>query len=282
MIAPRRLLCCFLLFAAPLGFAASATSPQELAQSLKGKTVFLRGMEAGNKLSFDSQGNEIGTAIPGSFANSALEVDKVHLSRTSLEIRGNRGVLIFDTASQSPSLHDVRFMPTSASISLKISVNPANPDSVDVAIRKVLALKLQDALAGKSRPELIASVATIASLSPASNDFPTSKPDRSAAPELIAGAYQVQGGVTPPRLLHSVDPILPPGANRKRQDHICVLSLIVDSDGNPTHIRIARSAGRDFDTEAVVALSQFRFAPAVYLGKTVPVWIKVEIKFHVY
>ncbi|MGH9587694.1 MAG: TonB family protein [Acidobacteriaceae bacterium] len=267
----------------PLAFAEAATSPKDVAKSVKGKIVFLRGMEAGDTLSFDAQGSEIGTVTTGSFASSALEVDKVHLSRTSLDIAGKRGVLILNTASHSPSFKDVRFMPTAASINLKISIDPANPDFVDAAVRRVLAFNLQDALAGKSRAELNANIATIASLSPVSADFPRSKPNPTAAPALIAGAYRVQGGVSPPRLLHSVDAIFPPGANRKKQgDHLCVLSLIVDVNGNPTHIRIARSAGLDFDTEAVAALTQFRFLPAEYLGKAVPAWIETEINFQLY
>jgi hypothetical protein len=76
-----------------------ANSPSGVAHSLKGKVVFLRGTELGDKLSFDTQGNLVGKATVGPFAYGAVKIEKLHQSSVDLEIKGKRVALVFYTNS---------------------------------------------------------------------------------------------------------------------------------------------------------------------------------------
>src|SRR5579875_2206891 len=85
--------CCVLL-CAPVA-AQGEASPLKAAKSLKGKIVFLRDMDSSDKLSFDAQGNQLGTHVPGAFGYSAIKVEKVRASRTEVKLDGQRLALIY-------------------------------------------------------------------------------------------------------------------------------------------------------------------------------------------
>lgn len=68
MISGRGAFCIFLFALAPIHAANAASVKHEIVDELKGKTVLLRGMEAGDTLSFDAQGAEVGTYPTGPFA----------------------------------------------------------------------------------------------------------------------------------------------------------------------------------------------------------------------
>jgi TonB family protein len=89
--------------------------------------------------------------------------------------------------------------------------------------------------------------------------------------------------LTPPKLVHSVDPKLPPEAEAtirglKDRKAVETLSLIVDTQGNPQQIELVSAPlGMGLDAEALRVVKQFRFKPA--LDKNgVPVAVKVNIQ----
>jgi TonB family protein len=80
--------------------SASSTTPGEITEDelrklLVGKELFLRGGYLDNTLSFNEHGSLIGHAPQGSYALSAVEIDKVHLTRHKLELEGQRFGLHF-------------------------------------------------------------------------------------------------------------------------------------------------------------------------------------------
>lgn len=151
MIRLRRALCCFLL-CAPLVHGA-AFSSDELANSLEGKIVFLRGMEGSDKLRFDSQGVEIGSKMSVPFAYSGLKIEKVHRAHSKLEIEGERGWLVFQTTSEPPALKDIRFVPMNQAVDLKVALDETHPGALDAALHKIFASSPGEALAGMSPDE---------------------------------------------------------------------------------------------------------------------------------
>jgi len=97
------------------------------------------------------------------------------------------------------------------------------------------------------------------------------------------GLYHIGGGVAAPVLLHQVDPEFSDEARRAKYQGICVISIIVDVNGNPTNPRVIRPLGMGLDEKALEAVKQFRFKPAMKDGKTpVPVQIQVEVNFRLY
>jgi len=97
------------------------------------------------------------------------------------------------------------------------------------------------------------------------------------------GLYRIGGGVSNPQLVHSVDPEFSDEARRAKYQGICLVSIIVDAQGNPQNPRVVRALGMGLDEKAIEAIKQFKFKPAMKDGKTpVPVMITVEVNFRLY
>jgi TonB family protein len=108
-----------------------------------------------------------------------------------------------------------------------------------------------------------------------------------------SGKYHVGDGVLAPRLIFSVDPEFTDKARRKRLGGTCVVSMLVDVAGTPQDVHVVssiatsvapklRSIAMGQDENAVKAAKAYRFEPATFEGKPVPVEIKVEINFRIY
>ncbi len=96
------------------------------------------------------------------------------------------------------------------------------------------------------------------------------------------GVMHVGGGVSPPRLIYSVDPEFSDEARKAKYQGTSVVALIVDTNGLPQNIRVVRALGMGLDEKAVAAVKQYRFKPAQFQGHAVPVEIDVEVDFHIY
>ena len=58
--------------------------------------------------------------------------------------------------------------------------------------------------------------------------------------------------------------------------------LIVDQQGNPTHVRVVRGVGMGLDEKAVEAVRQYKFKPAMQNGKPVPVDLYIDVNFQIF
>jgi periplasmic protein TonB len=96
------------------------------------------------------------------------------------------------------------------------------------------------------------------------------------------GVYHVGGGVSAPSVISSVDPEYSDEARRAKYTGIVVVSLIVDTQGNPQHVSVVRRLGMGLDEKAVEAVRQYKFKPAMYQGHAVPVEVNIEVNFQIY
>jgi TonB family protein len=69
---------------------APASTPEALSAELVGKTFYLRGFYQDDKLEFATDGKAVGNPQKGSFALSALEIDKVKYTKKTMEIEAHR------------------------------------------------------------------------------------------------------------------------------------------------------------------------------------------------
>jgi TonB family protein len=93
------------------------------------------------------------------------------------------------------------------------------------------------------------------------------------------GAYRVGGSVLAQRALSTPDPEYTEQARQAKLQGMCVLRVIVGTDGKPRDIRVTRSLGMGLDEKAIAAVSQWAFAPATKDGLPVPVQISVQVSF---
>jgi TonB family protein len=115
---------------------------------------------------------------------------------------------------------------------------------------------------------------------------PSPNPDAS-------GKYHVGDGVSPPKLIFAPAPEFTNKARQKRVGGRVVLSLTVNVAGQPQDVRVSRSLAEDLskklrpiglglDDNAVKAVREYRFEPAEFRGKPVPVETTVEVDYRIY
>jgi len=97
------------------------------------------------------------------------------------------------------------------------------------------------------------------------------------------GVYQVGGRVSAPVALNDVEAEFSDEARRAKYQGVCLISMIVDVNGNPQNPRVVRPLGMGLDEKALEAVRKYKFKPAMKDGKTpVPVMITVEVNFRLY
>jgi TonB family protein len=96
------------------------------------------------------------------------------------------------------------------------------------------------------------------------------------------GLMHLGGGVSAPVLIYDPDPEFSDEARRAKYQGVCVVGLIVDAQGNPQQVKVVRPLGMGLDEKALIAVRQYKFKPAMYKGKAVPVEINIEVNFRIY
>ena len=113
---------------------------------------------------------------------------------------------------------------------------------------------------------------------------PTYEPVAAPAPQPNTDAlYRVGAGVSAPVALNSVEAEFTDEARRAKYQGVCIVSMIVDPQGNPQNPRVVRGLGMGLNERALEAVRRYRFKPAMLNGRTpVPVMISVEVNFRLY
>jgi TonB family protein len=104
----------------------------------------------------------------------------------------------------------------------------------------------------------------------------------SAQPDPAVGASPppgVEPVVEPPRVLQSATPEYPVSALETRTSGTVVIVATVSSEGRVTDARVLESLGDDFDSAALAAARQYRFAPATRNGVATAARIRVAVRF---
>jgi TonB family protein len=105
-----------------------------------------------------------------------------------------------------------------------------------------------------------------------------SSSENTAAPQI----YHVGGDVSAPRLVFSPNPEFTKEAKRVKYQGICVITTIVDAEGNPQRVQVVRHLGMGLDQKAVEAVKQYKFEPAMLHGDPVAVEVHIEVNFRLY
>jgi TonB family protein len=256
--------------------ASGQTGPtqQDIEARLQGPFVLLRGMWDCNSLHFDEQGNLMGSCDAGSLSLSAVIVKSVRLNDRKLEIKGDRAGLEFARGPTADSPETVSAVPVDR-ITINIARDWQHPDALGAAVAKVFSPGFDDAFADQApvywqrwlRHEIHPNFRIM------------------SAP---VGVFQLeranaaQQGVTPPRLLHVINPSFTDEARRRKFQGMVILGLIVDASGEPRDVYIVHPVGMGLDEMAVAAARHYDFTPAARNGEPVPVMINIEVNFRIY
>jgi len=96
------------------------------------------------------------------------------------------------------------------------------------------------------------------------------------------GVFRVGGGVSAPKAIATPDPEYSEEARKAKYQGTVILWLIVDQNGAPRDIKVARTLGMGLDQKAIEAVKHWKFEPAMKDGKPVAVQINVEVNFRLY
>jgi TonB family protein len=96
------------------------------------------------------------------------------------------------------------------------------------------------------------------------------------------GAFRIGGNVSAPLCIYCPDPEYSEEARKARHQGVVVLWAVVDENGRAQQIRIQKSLGLGLDESAIRAVQNWRFRPAERFGKPVPVYMAIEVNFHLY
>lgn len=95
----------------------------------------------------------------------------------------------------------------------------------------------------------------------------------------ISRTSKVGGHVSAPVLLVAPDAEYTDLARIKGIDAICLIGLTVDQYGIPYNLHILKPANYGLDHNALIAVSRYRFKPAMKNTEPVPVLITIEVNF---
>ena len=97
------------------------------------------------------------------------------------------------------------------------------------------------------------------------------------------GLERIGGRVSAPIPLFQPEAEFSDEARRAKYQGICVISVIVDAQGNPQNPRVVRALGMGLDEKALEAVRKYKFKPAMRDGKTpVAVMLNIEVNFRLY
>jgi protein TonB len=113
-------------------------------------------------------------------------------------------------------------------------------------------------------------------------DKPSTTPEPTASPQ--AAVVDVGPGISPPQPIFSPGPDYPLSVRNGKHkiQGTCVLGITVDERGRVRDVHVTRSLDKRLDQNAIDAVKQWKFKPAMRDGKPVAVFTSVEVDFRLY
>src|SRR5580658_4671410 len=91
--------------------------------------------------------------------------------------------------------------------------------------------------------------------------------------------YRVGPGVSPPGLLHKLEPQYSQEAAKAELVGKVLLQVVVGSDGKPRDLKVIRSLGLGLDENAIAGVGAWEFVPGNKDGQPVNVRVRIEVSF---
>jgi TonB family protein len=248
------------------------------------KPLYLRGFWTDDKLQFDADGHPKKAYKTGSFTVSGFDPEKVSLSGDKLKIDGERFGLEFTPEGDAQKYP----IPESAK-------RDASKEQVHIEIEGVSGGdfgKALDAIFARDLAELTPSLPSYwQGFAKQHFGAPTGdesvKPEAAKTEQKTTGSSQdramhVGGSVTPPKVLHSVEPSFTPTARLLKMSGNVQVYLWCETDGTPSHLRLMKPVGLGLDEAAIEAVSKYNFLPAMQNGKPVKVDLYIDVNFQIF
>jgi TonB family protein len=263
---------------------------RELKSVLKDKVVLIRGFFQDDRLDYTAEGEVMGTPQPGSWTVAKLQVKSITARQDRLEIRGPRVVTVMD---QDRGVFTAVKPSRKRTIKITVHAAPAKLESQELAtlIDKILVTDptpdvsvfppyWREFLSGhivKSKDNDGKQIFRRQNeVEPGDRDLPVYT---DSARNLV---FRVSKNIEGPKLLFQIDPEFSEEARKAKVSGKTIVSMVVDKSGAIQDIQIVQPIGYGLDDQAVRAVEQWRFSPAMRNGEPVAVLINVEVGFRLY
>ncbi len=253
---------------APLSIWCQSVQDQ-LNSAFKAKILLLRNFYSGDDLGYDQNGRLLGVVTLGPWTLANVEITRVAVTTQGIEIIGNRmGTWYRDGKPDFVKVGKLKIRVT------KPILDGDNETTLRPIFSQIFIEAGEDLRPGvqdywrsyldgnDSKSRSAAWKATL------EKEYPPIK--KSDAPP---------GQVTAPRALSSPDPRYTREAANHHIEGVSRLGIVVDGTGKADNIAVLEPLGMGLDEQAVLAIKQWRFQPAMKNGQPVRVQINVEINF---
>ena len=277
-----------------------------LKHSYQGKAFIIRNFWPGTVLKFDASGQLKGDASSGIWTlHGFIRVEKIEIHGSTLRLRCKRLVI-----GETRRGFDYSDRQNDARLEIDVDLNSSQPRQEEIKeafsrmfVNDKVAFRdsvphywrpcITTAITGteKSRtggcrfsPRLngIFGVRTDTALATSSAQAPNPPASATAGEETIDGEqiFKVKKGVvSAPKAVYAPDPEYTDEARAGGVSGTCLLELIIDKSGRARGIQIDSPAGYGLDEAAIVAVGNWKFAPATKDGHPVYVKAQVQVSF---
>jgi TonB family protein len=195
---------------------------------------------------------------------------------------------VIDRAAYARSLVSIAgMMPVLGSVpEATYSLGIFDADILEERIMKLLRNNSTSAIGKKAVLAVTVVVLLAFSVSVSAFSFKVSDAGNGALVSLAATASPADEalplgpGITPPKMLLHVNPSYPVQAKKEKREGTVVVSVVITEKGIPEDVRVTKSAAPDLDENAVAAVRQWKFEPALKDGKPVKVKTRIEVNYH--
>lgn len=259
---------------APPAVASAVDPVLTAAGDLVGEALFLRGFYAANNLSYDEAGKlEAGPSNGGQAVDwtlSAVNILKAtRITPDQIELDGVRAAIRYNLDAHEFQRHPLN----DQKMKLVVKLAPADADGgarqLRAAFAAIFAIGIDPGIEHSASPLW-------------SHYFDPGLPwpaDALTGQTIYSADQPAQNAITPPLLAHRVDAHFTDAAARDKVTGQVQLRVVVDAEGVPQRIVVARPLGYGLDEQAAEAVGRWRFEPATRAGGPVTSSIVVSIDF---
>lgn len=263
---------CIVLAVSVMGSAQTPAPPAndttvQAAQTVIGKSLFLRNFYSNNELKYDADGRIQGNPGVTDWTLAAVDVQRVERKGPAeLELDGVRVAVRYN-----PDAHEFQRHPQKETAVHIVLADPKSAKGVENALGAIFSYGIDPALQ-RSMPEYWR------------HYFDPSQgwPNDGLGGQTIYLLFGQAGepkDVTPPKPEHMAEPKFTAAAERDKVQGSVVMRVVVDATGTPRRVWLAAPLGYGLDQQAVDAVMKWKFTPAMRNGTAVPAGVLVEQKF---
>lgn len=270
--------------AATLPAIASAKSLNKHAikSQLLHKTVMLRGQYVCPTpepctLNFNQQGKLQGKAAVAPFSLSAVHVDKIKFKKNRLELTAQPATILRLNKTGTPKFRTLIL--GAGKLQIRIHFDASKPSELQTAVQAVFAGTIQEALKAAPPKKRKLDLYSLPMVVPVTREEAVSELAEVGWPPQQTVERLFGANAAPPKPIHTVQPKFTQKATAHKVKGISEVYVVINAQGFPQNIRVLKSLPDGLDEQTILAISQFRFKPAMENGGPIPVRVVMSERY---